>query len=130
MMASYRKMIKVGDVKITPAIAASQYNRQDGVKTTDGRKKHSQVMGGLQLDYKDLSFAVTTGKVSIERDKKSDNDYTSFDSIASYQFTKEFKVLGGYSFWMKTTKISMNVKGGGLSRSSPWQKACICQRLI
>ncbi|MGS0066803.1 porin, partial [Escherichia coli] len=51
MMASYRKMIKFGDVKITPAIAVSQYNRQDGVKTTDGRKKHSQVMGGLQFDY-------------------------------------------------------------------------------
>ncbi|EEB1092776.1 porin [Salmonella enterica] len=98
MMASYRKMIKIGDVKITPAIAASQYNRQDGVQTTDGRKKHSQVMGGLQLDYSDLLLAVTVGKVSIERDKKSDNDYTSFDSIASYQFTKEFKLLGGYSF--------------------------------
>lgn len=97
MMASYRKMIKFGDVKITPAIAVSQYNRQDGVKTTDGRKKHSQVMGGLQFDYSDLSLAVTAGKVSIERDNKSDNDYTSFDSVASYQFTKEFKVLGGYS---------------------------------
>lgn len=98
MMASYRKMFRAGDVKITPALAASQYNRKDNVKTTDGRKKHSQVMGGLQLDYQDLSLAVTAGKVAIERDKKSDNDYVSFDSLISYQFTKEFKLLGGYSF--------------------------------
>ncbi len=32
-------MIKFGDVKITPAIAVSQYNRQDGVKTTDGTQE-------------------------------------------------------------------------------------------
>jgi predicted porin len=98
MMVSYRKMIKIGDVNITPAIAASQYNRQDGVKTTDGRKKHSQLLGGLQLDYSDLSLAVTASKISIERDNKSDNNFTSFDSVLSYQFTKEFRVLGGYSF--------------------------------
>lgn len=74
-------------------------------------------MGGLQFDYSDLSLAVTAGKVSIERDNKSDNDYTSFDSVASYQFTKEFKVLGGYSIWMKPTRMCTNTRAGELNRS-------------
>ena len=99
MMLSYRKMLKVGDLKITPAIAASEFNRKDNIqkKVTDGRKKHQQVMGGLQFDYDAMSLAVTAGKLSIERDNKSDNDYVSFDSVASYQFEK-VKILGGYSF--------------------------------
>ena len=45
MMASYRKMIKFGDVKITPAIAVSQYNRQDGVKPPTAAKKHNRGNG-------------------------------------------------------------------------------------
>ncbi|MDN0117524.1 porin [Yersinia frederiksenii] len=99
MMISYRKMIKFGDLKITPALAASEFNRKDNPQknTTDGRKKHQQVMGGLQLDYNAMSLAITAGKLSIERDNKSDNDYFSFDSVASYQF-KHIKILGGYSF--------------------------------
>ncbi len=99
MMLSYRKMLKVGDLKITPAIAASEFNRKDNIqkKVTDGRKKHQQVMGGLQFDYDAMSLAVTAGKLTIERDNKSDNDYVSFDSVASYQFEK-VKILGGYSF--------------------------------
>lgn len=99
MMLSYRKMLKVGDLKITPAIAASEFNRKDNIqkKVTDGRKKHQQVMGGLQFDYDAMSLAVTAGKLAIERDNKSDNDYVSFDSVASYQFEK-VKILGGYSF--------------------------------
>ncbi|WP_145515719.1 porin, partial [Yersinia aleksiciae] len=99
MMISYRKMLKFGDLKITPAIAASEFNRKDNPQknTTDGRKKHQQVMGGLQFDYDAVSLAITAGKLSIERDKKADNDYVSFDSVASYQFEK-VKILGGYSF--------------------------------
>lgn len=99
MMLSYRKMLKVGELKITPAIAASEFNRKDNIekKVTDGRKKHQQVMGGLQFDYDAMSLAVTAGKLSIERDNKPDNDYVSFDSVASYQFEK-VKILGGYSF--------------------------------
>lgn len=54
-------------------------------------------MGGVQLDYNAMSLAVTAGKISIERDNKPDNDYISFDSVASYQFN-HIKILGGYSF--------------------------------
>ncbi|EKT63806.1 porin [Providencia burhodogranariea] len=99
MMISYRKMFSVGDFKITPAIAASEFKRKDNPKkkVTDGRKKNQQIMGGIQLDYKNASLAITAGKVSIERDKKSDNDFISFDSVASYQIDK-VKFLAGYSF--------------------------------
>ncbi|MEK0246859.1 porin [Raoultella sp. BAC10a-01-01] len=96
MMASYRKTYTITGLKITPAIAASEYNRKDGVKTTDGRKKHKQLLGGLQLDYGNISLATTVGKVTIERDNKSDNDYTSFDSLVSWNY-QNLRFLGGYS---------------------------------
>ncbi|MFK3707721.1 putative porin [Raoultella sp. BIGb0138] len=96
MMASYRKTWSLADLKITPALSSSEYKRKDGVKTTDGRKKHTQYTGGLQLDYGDISFAATVGKVTIARDKKADNDYTSFDSLASWKYQK-VRFLGGYS---------------------------------
>lgn len=96
-MASYRKLFRVGDVRITPAIAVSRYKRQDGVVTTDGRNQNDQIMGGLQLNYKAWELAVTALRTSISRDNKSDNNYKGLDSLISYNFGK-VKVLGGYSF--------------------------------
>ncbi|MFW0766921.1 porin [Trabulsiella odontotermitis] len=95
-MASYRKLFRLGDVRITPAIAASRYKRQDGVVTTDGRNQHDQIMGGLQLNYQAWELAVTALRTSISRDNKSDNNFNGFDSLLSYNFGK-VKVLGGYS---------------------------------
>ncbi|EFI7836323.1 porin [Shigella boydii] len=97
VMASYRNTLKFGDVKITPAIAASRYKRQDGVVTTDGRNQNDQIMAGLQLGYKDFEMAVTALRTSIARDNKSDNNYTGMDSLISYKFGK-VKFLTGYSF--------------------------------
>jgi predicted porin len=95
-MASYRKLFRLGDVRITPAIAASRYKRQDGIVTTDGRNQHDQIMGGLQLNYKAWELAVTALRTSISRDNKSDNNFKGLDSLISYNFGK-VKVLGGYS---------------------------------
>ncbi|TDQ26898.1 putative porin [Raoultella sp. BIGb0149] len=96
IMASYRKTWSLADLQITPAIAASEYKRKEGIKTTDGRKKHTQYIGGLQLDYGNISLATTVGRVAIARDNNSDNDYTSFDSLASWKYQK-VRFLGGYS---------------------------------
>lgn len=96
-MASYRKSFKFGDFRITPALAASRYKRQDGVVTTDGRNQNDQIMGGLQLSYKAYEVAVTALRTSISRDNKSDNNYKGMDSLISYNFGT-VKVLTGYSF--------------------------------
>lgn len=97
MMASYRTTFKLGDVKISPGLAASQYNREKEITATDGRRKHRQLMGGVQVDYSDLSLGVTVGKTSIKRDNKSDNDFIGMDTVLSYDFG-DVKLLGGYSF--------------------------------
>ncbi|MEF3109998.1 porin [Raoultella sp. WB_B2P2-3] len=112
IMASYRKTYTVIGLEITPAIAASEYNRKEGVKTTDGRKKHKQLLGGLQLDYGDISLATTVGKVTIERDNKADNDYTSFDSLASWKY-KKLRFLGGYS--------TLNESGKNIAERRGWR---------
>ncbi|WP_308560617.1 porin [uncultured Klebsiella sp.] len=96
-MASYRKMLRLGDFRLTPAIAVSRYKRQDGVKTTDGRKQNDQIMAGLQLSYKNIEAAVTALRTSIARDNKSDNDFKGMDTLLSWKYGK-FKFLTGYSF--------------------------------
>ncbi|EDL3629302.1 porin [Salmonella enterica subsp. enterica serovar Newport] len=96
-MASYRNTLRLGDFRLTPAIAASRYKRQDGVKTTDGRNQNDQVMAGLQLSYKNVEAAVTALRTSIARDNKSDNDFKGMDSLLSWKYGK-FKFLTGYSF--------------------------------
>lgn len=111
-MASYRKSFKFGDFKITPAIAASRYKRQDGVVTTDGRNQNDQIMGGLQLDYNAWGLAVTGLRTSISRDDKSDNNYKGLDSLISYNFGK-VKVLSGYSF--------LNEEGKDIAEKEDWR---------
>jgi len=96
-MASYRNTLKFGKVRITPALAASRYKRQDGVITTDGRNQNDQLMAGLQLNYSDLEIAVTALRTSISRDNESDNNYKGMDSLISWKF-KDLKLLTGYSF--------------------------------
>ncbi|EOI1329057.1 TPA: porin [Citrobacter koseri] len=96
-MASYRNTLRLGDFRLTPAIAASRYKRQDGVKTTDGRNQNDQIMAGLQLSYKNVEAAVTALRTSIARDNKSDNDFKGMDSLLSWKYGK-FKFLTGYSF--------------------------------
>lgn len=46
-MASYRKSFKFGDFRITPALAASRYKRQDGVVTTVGSNQNRSNYGGI-----------------------------------------------------------------------------------
>ncbi|HIF4663657.1 TPA: porin [Citrobacter koseri] len=96
-MASYRNTLRLGNFRLTPAIAASRYKRQDGVKTTDGRNQNDQIMAGLQLSYKNVEAAVTALRTSIARDNKSDNDFKGMDSLLSWKYGK-FKFLTGYSF--------------------------------
>ncbi|EBH9705689.1 porin [Klebsiella pneumoniae] len=96
-MVSYRNTLRLGDFRLIPAIAASRYKRQDGVKTTDGRNQNDQIMAGLQLSYKNVEAAVTALRTSIARDNKSDNDFKGMDSLLSWKYGK-FKFLTGYSF--------------------------------
>ena len=111
-MASYRKSFKFGDFRITPALAASRYKRQDGVVTTDGRNQNDQIMGGLQLSYKAYEVAVTALRTSISRDNKSDNNYKGMDSLISYKFGT-VKVLTGYSF--------LNEDGKDIAEKEDWR---------
>lgn len=82
---------------ITTIDDSYQFNRQDGVKTTDGRNQNDQIMAGLQLSYKNVEAAVTALRTSIARDNKSDNDFKGMDSLLSWKYGK-FKFLTGYSF--------------------------------
>ncbi|CAD7560405.1 FIG01202231: hypothetical protein [Citrobacter europaeus] len=111
-MASYRKSFKFGDFRITPALAASRYKRQDGVVTTDGRNQNDQIMGGLQLGYKAYEVAVTALRTSISRDNNSDNNYKGMDSLISYNFGT-VKVLTGYSF--------LNEDGKDIAEKEDWR---------
>ncbi|POT56428.1 porin [Citrobacter amalonaticus] len=96
-MGSYRNTLRLGDFRLTPAVAISRYKRQDGVVTTDGRNQNDQIMAGLQLSYKDFEAAVTALRTSIARDNKSDNNFKGMDSLISWKMGK-FKFLTGYSF--------------------------------
>ncbi|MHA6307351.1 MULTISPECIES: porin [Hafnia] len=111
-MASYRNTFKLGEIKITPAIAASRYKRQDGVVTTDGRNQNDQIMAGLQIGYKNFEASLTALKTSIARDNKSDNDYKGMDSLISYKFGN-LKFLTGYSF--------LNEKDKNIDEKKDWR---------
>jgi len=97
VMASYRTSFDLGDVTITPSIAASRYKRQDNIANSSKRNEIDEVLGGVQLDYQNWEVAVTALRDTIAIDNKDDQHYNGMDSLVSYDFGK-VKALTGYSF--------------------------------
>ncbi len=96
MMASYRMNYKGDGFKISPALAISQYNRENS-NTDTKRKQHDQVLGGVELSLKGFTFGVTADFVKIELESGDEDKYFGVDSILAYKWDR-FKVLAGYSF--------------------------------
>ncbi len=96
MMASYRMNYKGSGFKLSPAIAVSQFNRNDD-NTDTSRKQHNQVMVGAELSLKGVTFGLTANYLKIDLQSGAEDKYFGMDSIVAYKWNR-FTVLAGYSF--------------------------------
>lgn len=96
LMASYRMNYRGDGFKISPAIALSQYQR-DNNNTSTKRKQHDQILAGIEASFNQLTFSLTGNKTSIELDNGGDETYFGLDSLIAYKWD-QFQLLAGYSF--------------------------------
>ncbi len=96
MMASYRMNYKGDSFKLSPAIAVSQFSRNDD-NTDTSRKQHNQVMAGAELSLNGFTFGLTANYLKIDLQSGNEDKYFGMDSILSYKWDR-FTVLTGYSF--------------------------------
>ena len=96
MMASYRMNYKGDGFNLSPALAVSQYKRNDEATGTS-RKQHDQIMAGIELGWNNFTFGVTADHVDIKQNSGNHDKYFGMDSIISYKW-KRFTLLAGYSF--------------------------------
>ncbi|WP_165313580.1 porin [Vibrio ziniensis] len=95
-MASYRMNFKGKSLDLSPALAISQFNRDDE-NTDTSRKQHNQIMAGVELAQSNFTFGVTADYVKIDLDDQSSEKYFGIDSVIAYKW-HNFKVLAGYNF--------------------------------
>ncbi|EGR8989629.1 porin [Vibrio vulnificus] len=96
VMTSYRMNYKGDGFKISPAIALSQYQR-DNKNTSTKRKQHDQILAGIEASFNQFTFSLTGNKTNIELDNGGDEKYFGLDSLIAYKWD-QFQLLAGYSF--------------------------------
>ncbi len=111
MMASYRINYKGDNFRLSPALAISQFNRNDN-NTDTKRNQHNQLMAGVELNVKGWLFGVTADFVKIDEDGGTEDEYFGMDSIVAYKWDR-FRVLAGYSF--------LNQKDEDLYEKEDWR---------
>ncbi|EOX1575374.1 porin [Vibrio cholerae] len=96
VMTSYRMNYKGDGLKISPAIALSQYQRENN-NTSTKRKQHDQMLAGIEASFNQFTVSLTGNKTNIELDNGSEEQYFGLDSLIAYKWD-QFQLLAGYSF--------------------------------